>query len=294
MVAPGRLNIESIVSGLRLHRLGGGANAGARLELVESISSTNDLAWERAADGDADGLVIFAERQTAGRGRLGRTWESPRGASILCSVLLLEPVDGDRFAVRPDDVANGPPRGPLLSLVAGIAVCDAVFEAAGVQAELKWPNDLLAGGRKLGGILVESRLIASNSGPKQGLKTAYTIGVGINCLQHGGHFSEALREQATSLELVSVGPVERCDVARALLRHLDHWCGGEFIWTADDVRRAWLERAQPLGGHVHLEQAGRRYQGHVVDLDPMAGLVVQLAEGGRRLFDAASTTIVDD
>lgn len=277
-----------MVAGLSLRRVGRATASGPNVHLVDSTTSTNDLAWEHLGSPDADGLVVFAEHQTRGRGRLGRTWQSPRGASLLCSILLVEEgaPAGPRQAVL----------GSQLALVVGVACFDAIAEATGLRIELRWPNDLVVQGRKLGGILVESRKVTAEAGPG-GLKSAalrvgYVLGVGINCCQHRGHFPPELGDRATSLDLVSPRPVDRHAVARAVLVHLDRWCAELSALTGTAVRQAWLERAAPLGNRIRLQHEGRRYSGHVIDLDPTASLVVQLDRGGRRLFDAAHTTVL--
>ena len=115
---------------------------GRHVQLIAECASTNDLALNGGA-GASDGDVYFAEFQTAGRGRLGRTWRGPRGASLLCSVRLVEAYDRARW-VR-------------LSLAAGIAVQEAIRQSASVSAWLKWPNDVMIGDRKVAGILIETR-----------------------------------------------------------------------------------------------------------------------------------------
>ncbi|MHC4611283.1 MAG: biotin--[acetyl-CoA-carboxylase] ligase, partial [Planctomycetota bacterium] len=259
-------------------------------QIVDSTTSTNDLAWARVDAPDADGLVVFAEHQTGGRGRFGRTWGSPRGASLLCSVLLVE----SQVAAEQRQAVLG----AQLGLLAAVASFDAIAEATGLRIGLKWPNDLVVQDRKLGGILVESRVVATEAAPRRvesaDQRVGYVVGMGLNCLQHRGHFPPELRDRATSLDLVSPGPVDRHAVARALLAQLDRWYADPSALSGATVRRAWLERAAALGSRISLRYDGRRYTGQVVDLDPTASLVVQLDEGGRRLFDAAHATVLPD
>jgi BirA family biotin operon repressor/biotin-[acetyl-CoA-carboxylase] ligase len=172
------------------------ALAGSRLwraiEVVEEIGSTNAELVARAADGEPEGLVLVAEHQQAGRGRLDRTWTSPRGAGLTASVLL-----------RPDVPAA---RRSWLPLLTGVALAEAVSEVAQVRASLKWPNDLLApDGAKLAGILAES------TGP------AVVMGVGLNVSTR----PEELPESATSLAVQAGVPVDRSTVLLALLRTLE-------------------------------------------------------------------------
>lgn len=244
---------------------------GRTVVVLEQVGSTNDAALAAAEGDDADGLAVFAESQTAGRGRLGRQWVSPRGASVMCSVLLIEPQS-----------AEGLPYDPgVLTLAAGVATCDAVGSTANdVHPVIRWPNDILVRERKLAGILIESR-------PLLGAR-AYVIGIGINCLQHEAHFDDTLRDIATSLEAESCYPVSRLPVAQRLLVELDRWLATRRKGPA--LRRAWLDRTEPLGQHIHLRQAGHEYVGRTIDIDPTAGLVVQLDGGGRRVFDPATTS----
>lgn len=250
-----------------------GARIGRRIEYFASTTSTNDEAWGRIDSEDADGLVVLAEHQSAGRGRFGRTWHSPRGASLLCSVALIE-ISGD--------LAGG-----SLCLLTAAAVCDSVIACTGVTPTIRWPNDLLVSGRKLGGILIESRR-------RRDGHQAYVVGIGINCLQHRGHLDPSLGESATSLELESAHPVDRTGLAVALLRELDRRLTEPHERSAEHLRREWLARAEPMGRRVSLQHAGRMFTGTIIDVDPGNALVVRLDEGGVRAFDAATTTIVQE
>ncbi|MCP4591188.1 MAG: biotin--[acetyl-CoA-carboxylase] ligase [bacterium] len=308
----GKLQVERIISASQTRRVG------THIEHHETLDSTNRIAWDRVADAAAgDGLVILAEHQSDGRGRLGRSWESPRGASVLMSLVLVD-----------SSAALG---GDVLALLAAVAAVDAIRAATGVVAEIKWPNDLLVGGRKLGGVLIESRRLNAETAPldgaalgsssstrgdaafdgdarptARGYSTAgggdspiradigvYVVGLGINCLQHRNHFPEELRESATSLELESPNPVDRSLVVRHLVVELDQWLADPSAWDLRTLHDAWLRRGPPLGKRVRLRQAGVKFTGQIIDIDPAAGLVVQLDEGGRRLFDAATTSVLD-
>lgn len=245
---------------------------GRRVLVLEETTSTNDVASAAARQHDADGLVVLADHQTGGRGRLGRQWSSPRGASVLCSVLLVDPARA----------AAPYPEAGVLMLAAGIATCEAIASAvADVDPVIRWPNDIFIRGKKVAGILIESRL-------QQDIR-ASVIGIGINCLQQKGHFVPDLRRTATSLDAESHTAISRLAVVRSLLFELDRWLADPA--DAHVLRRAWLDRAEPLGQHIHLRQAGHDFVGTTIDVDPTAGLVVQLDGGGRRVFDPATTTL---
>ncbi len=250
---------------------------GRRIEVLSEVPSTNSYCLEHADDPDADGLAVLADVQTAGRGRLGRRWLAPRGAAVLCSVLLTE-------AGTAGETGEAAGMGGYLTLAAAVAACEAIREATTITASIKWPNDLRVDGRKLGGILIESRRVKPSA-------TAWVIGIGINCYQHQGHFPPELAGAATSLDLVSAEPVDRAEVARWLLRRLDAWlCGGEE--RAAEVRAAWSTFAEPLGQYVRLRQGGRETAGYTLDVDPHGGLVVQHQDGRREWFDPCLTSML--
>jgi BirA family biotin operon repressor/biotin-[acetyl-CoA-carboxylase] ligase len=176
--------------------LTGSLTAGSLLwravEVVDAIGSTNAELVTRAAADEGEGLVLVAEHQQAGRGRLDRTWTSPPRAGLTVSVLL-----------RPDVPAA---RRAWLSLLTGVALAEAVSASAGVRTSLKWPNDLLApDGAKLAGILAES------CGP------AVVVGVGLNVSTR----RDELPDTGTSLTLVRGGPVHRAEVLLAFLREFE-------------------------------------------------------------------------
>lgn len=263
MVETGALDIA------QLQRSCGSARVGQRIIHLETTDSTNDEAWRRLPAGDADGLVVLAEYQTKGRGRMGRAWKATRGASVLCSVL----IEDCASALTPATVG----------LAAGVALHDAIVDATGLHCVIDWPNDLLIGDRKVAGVLVESR-------KSPGGTAIYVMGIGINCLQHAGHFCEELAGRATSLDIESDSPISRQLVVLRLLERMDEWFAAPTRWTDADLRVAWLARASPLGRRVSLVHQGQTHRGSIIDLDPVAGLVVQLDSGGVRMFAAADTT----
>lgn len=235
---------------------------GRRIECLSACDSTNDAAWEMALAGAPHGTAVFAEEQRRGRGRLGRTWTAPRGTSILCSVILRPTMD--------------PERTPLVTAAAALAAAEAVEQAAGAQPNIRFPNDVFLGERKVAGVLVESRFIS-------GRPDLFIAGIGINANQGRGDFPRELREQATSLAIETGAPVSRPHAARALLEALERWTE-ELEGSLRTLRRAWRERSGILGRSVRLEAGGRHYEGVVEDLDPAEGIQMRLPRGGVRLF----------
>lgn len=154
-------------------------------------------------DDASEGTVAVAEEQTEGRGRLGRSWEAPAGTSILVSVVLLPPVET--------------PRLPELSLVAGGAVAEAILEVTGLEPAIKFPNDVLIGGRKVAGILAES------SGGR------VVLGIGVNANQTGDQLPVDAQTEPTSLRVELGGPVDRIELLAAILLRLERAYDG---WIA--------------------------------------------------------------
>ncbi len=230
---------------------------GQVLHCHEELASTNDLARVLADEGAAHGEVVIAERQTAGRGRRGRVWLSPPRRNLYLSVVL-----------RPD---LPPQRASELTLVASVALCDVIREA-GVEAGIKWPNDLLAGDRKVAGILTE---MAAEPDAVQWV----VLGVGVNLNARPEDFPDDLRARATSLAIERGQPVPRALFAAALLARLEEWIDRHADEGFGPVRRAWVERSVTLGRRVEAEVEGRLVEGVADDLDASGALLVRTAGG---------------
>ena len=160
---------------------------------------------QRLLDGDtAEGTVAVAEEQTEGRGRLGRHWEAPAKSSVLVSILLLPPVEA--------------PRLPELSLIAGGAVAQAITEVTGIEPAIKFPNDILIGGRKVAGILAESS------------EGRVVLGIGVNVNQAEDELPKETVTEPTSLRIESGATVDRGRLLAVILLHLerayDAWVKG--------------------------------------------------------------------
>ncbi|MBN2447804.1 MAG: biotin--[acetyl-CoA-carboxylase] ligase [Phycisphaerae bacterium] len=263
----GPLTHDELLPASPLQRLG------SAVHILETIDSTNTHLASRVGE-LPDGTVAWAEFQTSGRGRHNRKWLAPRGSSIVLSVLLYEP-PGSAL------IAGG-------TLLAALAVCEAIENATDCHANVRWPNDIVIDGRKLGGVLAESTSVPADTNGRR----AVIIGIGLNCLQHRSHFPPELTESATSLEIESITPIRRARVAAALLRHLD----GHVTPSNPSPARwrtllsSWKARCDDLGARVELQQDARRVSGTVLDITEEGDLLVQLDEGGRRRFESATTT----
>ncbi len=218
-----------------------------RLVVLETTGSTNDDARRLAAEGAPEGTVVLSDRQTEGRGRRGRSWDSPEGAGLYLSVLL-----------RPPELPEAIGRYPI---AAAVAVCRACRAFAGECAVLKWPNDVLARGAKLAGILSEFRQGSSGAD--------LVLGIGVNVNQAVSDFEPSLRGTATSLKMLRGDglAVDREAVAVALLRDL----GG----TVAHLRS---------GAWPRVVEEFLRYAPHVT------GTRVRLTSGGEGLTDGVDVS----
>jgi BirA family biotin operon repressor/biotin-[acetyl-CoA-carboxylase] ligase len=251
------VEIPDRLTPLELRPLLGTHDLGQVLHCYQEIGSTSDRAKELAEEGAAHGEVVIAERQTAGRGRRGRTWASPPGKNLHLSVVL-----------RP---GLPPRRAPEITLVASVALCQAIREA-GVEAGIKWPNDILARGRKLAGILTEL------AGEPEAVHWV-VLGLGVNLNSRAEDFPEELRDQATSLCIERGQPVPRALFATALLARLEEWLDRHAEEGFAPVREAWRERSATLGREVRVESGGQELTGVAEDIDETGALLVRV---GRR------------
>lgn len=231
---------------------------GRNLVARATVESTNDVAWEALGSGAPDGTVVVADAQTRGRGRAGHAWHTSPGQGLALSVLLHPGCDRDALGTLP--------------LVAGLALARAL-ENLGATPELKWPNDLQLGGRKVSGLLAESRRDAEGA-------TTVVIGAGVNVAQGHSDFPEPLRAIATSLALEGCITTREA-VAAEFLNVL------EPVWAEhqEGDRRvaldAWRARCRAWGRRVQVTGAPGTIAGIARDLDPGGGLILELDDGSR-------------
>ena len=233
-----------------------------RADLVPETGSTNADLASRARQGELPGTVLITDYQSAGRGRLGRTWTAPPGSGVAMSILL-----------RPDGI--DPPRWTWLSLLAGLAVADGVRRVANVPAVLKWPNDVLVAGRKVCGILSER--VDTSRGP------ACVVGMGINVSLDNEQLPVP---SATSLaiavrELGGLLP-SRTAVIATVLAAFELLYGRWEAQAGDDASlvASYTERCDTIGRHVRVVMTGQRSVEGVADrIDADGRLVVRTASG---------------
>ena len=263
LVGPVALDAGLIEQGLGTQRVG------RHVLVFGQVGSTNDVARDAARQKHADGLVVLAESQRKGRGRLGRRWLSLPRANLLMSVLLID--WGERLAHE------------AVTIAAGLAVAEGVDELLDLSCRLKWPNDVLIDGRKAAGVLVE--LSAAPAG------RAAVVGIGINV--NACPPARRLVAPATSLAEHVGEPVERIEVARAVLRRLDAWVSSIQAGGLDELRQAWLGRCGMIHERLTVQCGGRRYVGRAVDIHPLEGLVLVGDHGERIHLPAETSTLLD-
>ncbi|HEX9243620.1 MAG TPA: biotin--[acetyl-CoA-carboxylase] ligase [Anaeromyxobacter sp.] len=253
---PDRLTALEIRPLLNTHDLGQVVHS------YDELTSTNDRAKELADEGAEHGEVVVAEAQTSGRGRRGRTWVSPARKNLYFSVVL-----------RPD---LPPARAPELTLVASVAVSEALRQA-GVDARIKWPNDLLASGKKIAGILTE---LAADPDRVEWV----VLGVGVNLNARAEDFPADVRGEATSILLERGQPAPRALFAAACFTALEGWLDRHAEGGFAAIREAWRERSATLGREVSVRLDDREIVGTAEDLDETGALLVRTPAGLERIL----------
>jgi len=251
--APDQLHADDLLS-----RLGKTKVVGRDIRVFQETTSTNDVVEKLARDGVKEGVVVFAESQTKGRGRLGRKWMSPPRKGLWFSLLL-------RPAMRPTAATQ-------LTIAAATALSRAIRLHTGITPEIKWPNDILIQGKKVAGILTE--LSAELD------KVKYVIlGVGVDVNLGAGEFPHELRKLATSLKIETGQSIDRAELAAAILCELDRdyarICAGQFTAVADE----WESQCATLGHNVVIRLGDRQIQGRAESLDVDGALLLRTQHG---------------
>lgn len=252
------LDLPALESALETQTLG------RRLIYLTSTTSTMDVARAEAEADAAEGTIVVAEEQTAGRGRFGREWVSPAGKNVYVTVLLRPAIDRLR----------------RLSMLAPLATVLAIEEAAGVTALIKWPNDVLLSGRKVSGVLIDTELAGAE--PRYAL-----VGIGINVNFDIPADSE-ISGIATSIKAETGREVPREPVLAALLNHIERLYRQE---EAEPIRAAWKSRLDTLGKDVRLNFHGEVHEGLAEDVDAEGNLVLLRPDGTRQAFSAGEVTL---
>lgn len=248
-----------------IHHLPGDHPWQNRIYWYDTIDSTNSKAKSLAAQGAPHGTVVIADRQTGGRGRLGRSFHSPGGMGIYMSVLL-------RFPGGPEQLMH-------LTCAAAVAACDAVEAAAGFRPGIKWTNDLVCQGRKLAGILTE---LTGNAE-----ETVAIVGIGVNCCQSLSDFPEEIQGFAGSLAMVTGQEISRPKVAAALIEALSRMELSEKDTMMETYRRSCVT----VGKDISLLRPRQVLYGHAIGIDDHGALLVRFSDGHTEAVNSGEVSI---
>ena len=236
---------------------------------LDTVDSTNTYAKTLARQGAPHGTVVLADYQTGGRGRMGRSFSSPKGQGIYCSVIL-------RPKAQPQALMH-------LTAIMAEAAARAVEESTGIMPQIKWVNDLILNGKKLCGILTEMEL--------KGADVDFVIvGVGINCKEKKEDFPTELQDMATSLEMELGHPVDREQVAKALVGQIA-LAEKDLLSNSIPWMNGYRDHNITLGKAVQLHRNGEVRQGFAEDITDTGSLVVRFADGKRETVDSGEVSV---
>jgi BirA family biotin operon repressor/biotin-[acetyl-CoA-carboxylase] ligase len=246
--SPDRLNPYELAYGLNTKFIG------RKNHYFETVSSTNDIAVQLAMKGYPEGAVIIAESQTKGKGRLGRSWFSPKYKGIYLSLVL-----------RPKILPN---QAPLLTLMSAVSICEAIKATTDLSCQIKWPNDILFHHKKLGGILTELNA-------ETDLSRFVVIGIGLNV----NNDKKAIIQGATSLKEQKKEQVNRLELLQKILFSLED---NYLIFQkdgGDSIIHKWRQWSISLGRRVKVSSQKEHIEGEAFDIDKDGGLLVRTDSG---------------
>lgn len=247
---------------------------GKEIIFFESVASTNDTAMAIAGKRDnPEGTVVIADEQSRGRGRFGRTWISPPGVNIYCTVLLRPPILSRKASI--------------LTLVTAVAVTEAVREYSGLNAEIKWPNDILINGKKTGGILIEMKTDRNQ-------RYLLAVGIGVNVNMSLDALPDGIRPFTTSLREESGKVIDRITLLSQILAELEECY--KILLNGDKraLINEWLRLNCTIGNKVKIQNQDNVISGTADGIDGDGHLKVKLASGETETVSAGEVTILKD
>jgi BirA family biotin operon repressor/biotin-[acetyl-CoA-carboxylase] ligase len=253
LATPDLLHADDLVA-----RLGPTRVIGRDIRVFRQTTSTNDVVEKMARDGVKEGVVVFAETQTCGRGRLGRKWTSPPGKGLWFSILL-------RPDMRPLEMTR-------ITVASATALRRAIAGHSGLTTDIKWPNDILINGRKVAGILTELSAELDHV-------NFVILGIGVDVNVAASDLAPDVRRTATSLKIEAGRSIPRPDLAVAILRELDHDYNrigiGQFAAVSDE----WQEHCVTLGRHVSIRMGPHEFRGRAEALGENGELLLRSEHG---------------
>lgn len=254
-------------------------NMGWRIYKVQSVDSTNNEAERLIRSlgiNDAHQLAVVADTQTSGKGRRERNWLSPSGVGLWCSLAVVPKIQIENLA--------------QLTLVAAVAVAEAIEAQTGARVGIKWPNDILHEGKKICGILTETVPLPQGNDECDTECVPVVVGIGVNLNQRAGDFPPELADVATSLAMIANMPeghlVSRDTVFTGILEKFHTWYER---WLAEGfapVRQQWIDKSCTMNRLLSWEESGERMMGTAVDLEPDGSLRVCMKDGAIHRLNA--------
>jgi len=242
-----------------------------QVHCYDCLESTNTTAKEMAANGASHGTVLIADRQTGGRGRLGRTFLSPAGMGIYMSVILKTDCPPERLM--------------HLTCAAAVAMCDAVEASAGFRPNIKWINDLVWGKRKLAGILTELVLSPDSKTARYAI-----VGIGINCLQQEKDLDREIRDMACSVDMAAGREIPRHILAKNMILSLERMANRLFS-EKESIMAQYRKNCITLGKDVLIHRGDEIRQGHALDVDDNGGLLVRFCDGETKIVNSGEVSV---
>ena len=242
---------------------------GRDVQLFPEVASTNTRAMELASHGAPEGTVVIAEMQTGGKGRLGRSWISPKGNLYLSVVL------------RPDLPMH---KAPLITLMGAVVVAAAIRDSCGLTAGIKWPNDILIAGKKVCGLLTEMSA-------EQDRIRHVVLGIGVDVNMPLGELPAEIRAVTTTLAAEAGERIDRTAFACALLERLDR-AYRAFLEDPSAILREWESLNVTINSRVRISGAGESFEGRAAGIDPEGRLIVKQDDGAVRTVAAGDVTIL--
>jgi BirA family biotin operon repressor/biotin-[acetyl-CoA-carboxylase] ligase len=247
---------------------------GKEIIFLRSTTSTNDIAIEIGQQReDIDGIVIITDEQTGGRGRFGRCWISPPGVNLYFTVLLKPP--------------SPPAEASVLTLAAPVAVVSAIRTYTGLQAEIKWPNDILINKKKTGGILMEMK-------SRKGRISLIAAGIGVNVNMPLDAMTDDIRQHATSLKIESRKHVDRVELLRLILSELEKAYKILLNGNKRALINEWLRLNSTIGNKIKIQMEQRILSGFAEGITEMGELILRLPSGGAETINAGEVTVLKD
>ncbi|MDE0297997.1 MAG: biotin--[acetyl-CoA-carboxylase] ligase [Candidatus Poribacteria bacterium] len=246
---------------------------GQSIEIYSRVESTNQLALRRGYAGAAEGTIVLAEYQTAGRGRHGRVWHSPHGSSLLASLIL-------RHRLLPNQLG-------IPSLMGAVSITNALRELLNLPAMIRWPNDVLVCGKKISGVLAELDY-------DQNQRPFFIVGFGVNVNIASAEFPLSLRSSATSIQIEFGRNVSRVSVLRAILHHLEEIYSNLKLGSTAPIIDCATDLSTTIGKKVQLETLDGSFNGIAERIDAEGKLTLRDQSGRLHLFSSGDVVHAED